>query len=114
GARAGRDRRGAEADRGRDVGDLQLVRQADRPGAPGGPAVGDAVHRRRAAAGAMSSTPRIPDVRVGSATDGLTPFSVAERSLAARAPHWLSLAAVALAAVCADQVTKALVSSSLS
>ena len=62
----------------------------------------------------MSSTPRIPDVRVGSATDGLTPFSVAERSLAARMPHWLSLAAVALAAVCADQVTKALVSSSLS
>jgi signal peptidase II len=62
----------------------------------------------------VSSTPRIPDVRVGSATDGLTPFSVAERSLAARTPHWLSLAAVALAAVCADQVTKGLVSSSLS
>ena len=62
----------------------------------------------------MSSTPRVPDVRVGSSTDGLTPFSVAERSLAARGAHWASLGVVAAAAVGADQVTKSLVSSNLS
>ena len=57
--------------------------------------------------------PRIVDVRVGSSTDALTPVSVAERSLAARAPQWLGLGAVVIAAIVADQVTKAIVSSQL-
>ena len=50
-----------------------------------------------------SSTRVSSDVRVGSATDGLTPFSTAERSLAAGAPEWLALGAVAVAAIIADQ-----------
>ncbi|MDX6410810.1 MAG: signal peptidase [Gaiellaceae bacterium] len=53
------------------------------------------------------------DVRVGSATDGLTPFSVAARSLGAGLSEWLALAAVALAAIGADQLTKHIVSSKL-
>jgi len=57
---------------------------------------------------------RTPDVRVGSATDGLTPFSVAERPLGASGAEWLALAAVAIAAVIADQVTKHVVASQLS
>ena len=56
---------------------------------------------------------RQADVRVGSATDGLTPISVAERPLGAGWPQWVSLATVALAAVGADQLTKAIVSSRL-
>ena len=57
---------------------------------------------------------RAPDVRVGSSTDGLTPVSVAERSLAAGPWQWAGLVAVALAAVVADQVTKHIVTSTLS
>ncbi|HYZ20242.1 MAG TPA: signal peptidase II [Gaiellaceae bacterium] len=57
---------------------------------------------------------RALEVRVGSATDGLTPVSAAERSLAARPYQWLSLAAVALAALAGDQLTKHIVSSRLS
>ncbi len=53
------------------------------------------------------------DVRVGSATDGLTPISVAERQLGASWPQWLSLGAIALAALAADQLTKAVVTSRL-
>jgi signal peptidase II len=53
------------------------------------------------------------DVRVGSSTDGLTPLSVAKRSLAAGAVQWIGLAAVALAAVAADQLTKRIVTSHL-
>lgn len=45
--------------------------------------------------------------------DGLAAISVAERSLAADATQWLLLAAVACAAVVADQVTKHVVSSQL-
>jgi signal peptidase II len=56
---------------------------------------------------------RALDVRVGSSTDALTPLSVAERSLAARAPQWAGLGAVVLAAVAADQLTKLIVSSQL-
>jgi signal peptidase II len=56
---------------------------------------------------------RAADVRVGSATDGLTPFSTAERSLGAGPAEWLALGAVALAAIGADQLTKHLVSSQL-
>jgi signal peptidase II len=53
------------------------------------------------------------DVRVGSATDGLTPFSTAERSLAAGVAEWVALASVAVASVAADQLTKHIVSSKL-
>jgi signal peptidase II len=59
----------------------------------------------------VSSRPA--DVRVGSTTDGLTPISVAERRLGASWPHWVSLGAVALAGVGADQLTKAIVTSRL-
>jgi signal peptidase II len=55
----------------------------------------------------------VPDIRVGSTTDALTPFSVAERSLAASPQQWLALGAVAAAATGADQLTKAVVSSRL-
>jgi len=61
----------------------------------------------------VSEPTRRADVRVGSATDGLTPISVAERRLGAGWPQWLSLVAVALAAVGADQLTKAIVTSRL-
>jgi signal peptidase II len=53
------------------------------------------------------------EVRVGSATDALTPLSRATRSFAATGAQWLALAAVAIAAVIADQVTKHLVASHL-
>jgi len=53
------------------------------------------------------------DVRVGSSTDGLTPFSTASRSLAAGPTEWLALGAVAVAAIIADQLTKHIVSSEL-
>jgi signal peptidase II len=59
----------------------------------------------------VSSRPA--DVRVGSTTDGLTPISVAVRPLGASWPQWLSLGAVAVAAVIADQLTKAIVTSRL-
>jgi signal peptidase II len=60
-----------------------------------------------------SAPPRPLDVRVGSSTDGLTPFSTARRSLAAGWSEWLALLAVAAAAVGADQLTKHIVSSQL-
>lgn len=53
------------------------------------------------------------DVRVGSSTDALTPISVAERSLRAGPMQWLGLAAIALAAVAADQLTKHIVTGHL-
>jgi signal peptidase II len=52
---------------------------------------------------------RVVDVRVGSSNDALTPFSSAERSLAARPWQWLGLAAIAAAALAADQLTKRIV-----
>ena len=58
--------------------------------------------------------PRGNEVRVGSATDGLAPVSVVERSLAASASQWLGLSAVAGTALFADQLTKWIVSSRLS
>ncbi len=61
----------------------------------------------------MSEPLRQVDVRVGSATDALTPVSRATRSFAATPAQWLSLAAIALAAVIADQVTKHVVASHL-
>lgn len=54
--------------------------------------------------------PRLP----GATSDALTPFSVAERSLAAGPLQWLGLIAVAVAAILADQLTKHLVASQLS
>jgi signal peptidase II len=74
--------------------------------------VGRALHRLRAPA-LSEPSPRIVDVRVGSSTDGLTPISVRERALGARLPDWLALAAVAGAAVMADQLTKRIVSGTL-
>ena len=61
----------------------------------------------------MSEPARPADVRVGSATDGLTPISVAERRLGAGWSQWLSLGCVAAAALAADQLTKAVVTSRL-
>ena len=57
--------------------------------------------------------PRALDVRVGSATDAITPVSAAERSMAATATQWLALGAVVLAALAADQLTKRIVSAHL-
>ena len=56
---------------------------------------------------------RVADVRVGSATDGLTPISAAERPLGASWPQWVSLGTVALAGLGADQLTKAIVTNRL-
>ena len=61
----------------------------------------------------MSEPARRLEVRVGSATDALTPVSRATRSFAATRAQWLALAAIALAAVVADQVTKHLVVATL-
>ena len=52
---------------------------------------------------------RSADIRVGSSTDGLTPISMAERPFGATLTQWLSLGAVALAALGADQLTKSIV-----
>lgn len=61
----------------------------------------------------MSEPARPLEVRVGSTTDGITPIAVAERSLAASLSQWLALAAIALAAVGADQLTKHVVTANL-
>lgn len=52
-------------------------------------------------------------MRVGSATDGRVPISVAERSLSAGPYEWIALVSIALAALVADQVTKVIVVRSL-
>jgi signal peptidase II len=52
---------------------------------------------------------RPPEVRVGSSTNGLEPVSAAQRRLGASTPQWLSLVAIAVAAIGADQLTKELV-----
>jgi signal peptidase II len=63
---------------------------------------------------APTEPPRRPlDVRVGSATNALQPILGAERSLAAGARQWLSLLAIAGAAVGADQLTKSIVAREL-
>jgi signal peptidase II len=61
----------------------------------------------------MSEPARRLDVRVGSSTDALTPVSHATRSFAATRGQWLSLTAVALTAIVADQLTKWIVASNL-
>jgi signal peptidase II len=74
--------------------------------------VGDALHRGQAETGTRLSEPaRKSDYRPGSRTDGIAPISVAARSLAAQPVHWAGLAAVAMAAVVADQLTKHVVAS---
>jgi signal peptidase II len=66
-----------------------------------------AEHIQRAEPGAHA------DVRVGSSTNALVPVSVAERSLAARPRQWVGLAAVVIAAIAGDQLTKHVVTSRL-
>src|SRR5262249_9213464 len=118
---ARRDRRRAQADGRGDLRHLRPLRRSNRRGAARGAAVGDALHRLQAPRGARVTEPagrpveptRPLDIRVGSATDGLTPLSVAERSLAAGAWQWLGLLAVAGAALAADQLTKRLVTTRL-
>ena len=61
----------------------------------------------------MTEVPQRLDVRVGSATDGLAPISSASRSLPAGPRQWAALAAVALSAIAADQVTKHVVAGQL-
>jgi signal peptidase II len=61
----------------------------------------------------VTETARKQDFRPGSRTDGLAPISVAARSLAAQPLHWLSLSAIALAALFADQLTKHVVARQL-
>lgn len=53
------------------------------------------------------------DVRVGSTANALQPISSAERSLGAGWVQWLVLAAVAAAAIAADQLTKQVVARTL-
>jgi signal peptidase II len=53
------------------------------------------------------------DVRVGSATNAIRPILAAERSLAAGTLQWVSLLAVAGAALLADQLTKQVVARTL-
>ena len=73
------------------------------------------MHRLQAERGAVDKGPRpASEIRVGSATNGVIPQWGAGRSLAAGLRQWVGLAAVAGAAVAADQVTKTIVSSSLS
>jgi signal peptidase II len=70
------------------------------------------VHRGQAETGTGLTEPaRKSEFRPGSRTDGIAPISVAARSLAAQPVHWLGLAAVAVAAVVADQLTKHVVAS---
>ena len=68
--------------------------------------MGLSLHRLQAKSRGVNEPLRQLEVRVGSATDALTPVSRATRSFAATRAQWLALAAIALAAVVADQVTK--------
>ena len=61
----------------------------------------------------MTERAPAPDVRVGSTTDGLTPISSASRQMGATLHQWVSLGLVAVAALCADQLTKAIVTNRL-
>ena len=76
--------------------------------------MGDAVHRGQAEAGTgIVENTRKQEFRPGSRNDGLAPISVAARSLAAQPRHWAALAAIAAAAIVADQLTKHIVASQL-
>jgi signal peptidase II len=59
------------------------------------------------------AAPLVPDVRVGSATNAVRPVLAAERPLGAGAVEWVSLLAVAAAAVVADQLTKQVIARTL-
>ena len=78
----------------------------------------DALHRGREEARAVNeparreTAPRL-DVRVGSSTNALRPILAAERPMGAGARQWLSLCAIALAALGADQLTKQVVARAL-
>jgi signal peptidase II len=85
------------------------VREDERGGTAGSDAARKEPVRLQTAGRESELSARALDVRVGSATDGRVPISVAERSLSAGPFDWIALAAVALAAVLADQLTKALV-----
>ncbi|HKU57479.1 MAG TPA: signal peptidase II [Gaiellaceae bacterium] len=61
----------------------------------------------------MNEPARQLEVRVGSATDALTPLSRVSRSFSASPAQWLALGAIALSAIVADQVTKHVVASDL-
>jgi len=61
----------------------------------------------------MNEPARRLDVRVGSSTNGLSPVSFAQRSLAAGPMQWVALAAIAFSAIAADQLTKHIVTSQL-
>ena len=77
--------------------------------------MGVALHRLQAEGRRRVNEPlQQLEVRVGSATDALTPLSRATRSFAATPVQWLSLGAIVLAAGVADQVTKHVVASNLS
>ena len=58
-------------------------------------------------------TRQLPEVRVGSTPDALTPISVAERWLGAGLRQWLGFGLVVFCALAADQLTKWLVTSRL-
>jgi signal peptidase II len=58
-------------------------------------------------------TRRLPEVRVGSSPDALTPISVAEKKLGAGLWQWISFSLVVVCALGADQLTKWLVTSRL-
>ena len=58
------------------------------------------------------TAPRL-DVRVGSSTNALRPILAAERPMGAGARQWLSLGAIAVAALGADQLTKQVVARAL-
>jgi signal peptidase II len=60
-----------------------------------------------------TATPAAPDVRLGSATNAVRPILAAERSLGAGAAQWVSLLAVASAALVADQLTKQIIARTL-
>jgi signal peptidase II len=60
-----------------------------------------------------TATAAPPDVRLGSATNAVRPILAAERSLGAGAAQWLSLLAVAGAALFADQLTKQIIARTL-
>ena len=82
-----------------------------------GGSLDDALHRRREASRPVNEPARresLPlDVRVGSSTNALRPILAAERPLGAGLRQWVSLAAIVVAAVAADQLTKQVVARAL-
>ena len=86
--------------------------------------MGDSLHRLQAERrtgltpsaaphGRSGTDARATEIRVGSSTNGVVPVLAGRRSLAARTRQWVGLAAVAVSAIAADQLTKWIVSSQL-